>query len=130
MINKIKMEKELINKLFDDKGIAEIFETYDEVVCSVCNEKCDVASKIVHFFKDIDNNSPALFAFKLQLIKMLKSEASANKSKQSEQSSVNFDKVKEVVDSEDFSKMFSDNKELLTKIKEYINNKQNNSTSR
>ena len=124
------MEKELINKLFDDKDIAEIFETYDEVICSDCNEKCDVASKIAHFFKDLENNSPALFIFKLQLLKIAKSKSSSNESKQSKQSSVNFDKVKEIVDSENFSKMFSDNKELLTKIKEYINNKQNDNTSK
>lgn len=124
------MEKGLINKLFDDKDIAEIFETYDEVICSDCNEKCDVASKIVHFFKDLENNSPVLFILKLHLLKVAKSKSSASKSEQSEQSSINFDKVKEVVDSEDFSKMFSDNKELLTKIKEYINNKQNDNTSK
>lgn len=124
------MEKGLINKLFDDKDIAEIFETYDEVICSDCNEKCDVASKIAHFFKDLENNSPALFILKLHLLKAAKSKSSASKSEQSEQSSINFDKVKEVVDSEDFSKMFSDNKELLTKIKEYINNKQNDNTSK
>lgn len=124
------MEKGLINKLFDDKDIAEIFETYDEVICSDCNEKCDVASKIAHFFKDLENNSPALFILKLHFLKVVKSKSSASKSEQSEQSSINFDKVKEVVDSEDFSKMFSDNKELLTKIKEYINNKQNNNTSK
>jgi hypothetical protein len=124
------MEKGLINKLFDDKDIAEIFETYDEVICSDCNEKCDVASKIAHFFKDLENNSPTLFIFKLHLLKVAKSKSSASKSEQSEQSSINFDKVKEVVDSEYFSKMFSDNKELLTKIKEYINNKQNDNTSK
>lgn len=127
------MEKGLINKLFNNKDIAEIFETYDEVICSDCNEKCDVALKIAHFFKDIENDSSALLILKLHLLKVAKSKSSASKSEQSEQSeqsSINFDKVKEVVDSEDFSKMFSDNKELLTKIKEYINNKQNDNTSK
>lgn len=122
------MEKELINKLFSDKTVAEIFETYEEVVCGDCDEKCDIASKIAHFFKDIENVSPAMLTFKLQLLKMAKSKTS--ESKQSEQSSVNFDKVKEIVDSEDFSKMFSGNKELLNKIKEYINSKQNVNTSK
>lgn len=120
------MEKELINKLFDDKDIASIFETYDEVICSDCNEKCDVAAKIAHFFRDLEHNSPALFVIKLQLLKAAKSKTSSSESEQS--SKANFDKIKEVVDSKDFSTMFSDNKELLTEVREYINSKQVNTS--
>lgn len=126
------MDKELINKVFNDDTMVSIFEEFTEVICEGCNDKdCSLAMKIGHFFKEIESLPASIFVFKLKVIKELKKLAKGEQeeTKQTKQD-INYDEVKKIFENGELNSMFKNNQNLLAEFKDYIYNKTNANTSK
>lgn len=127
------MDKELINKVFNDATIVAVFEEFTDVVCEGCNDKdCSLAMKIGHFFKEIESQPASLFVLKLKILKEIKNIKKQEEQKETEQTKqdINYEEVKKMFESGELDNMFKNNSDLLTQFKDYIYNKTNANTSK
>ncbi len=125
------MDKELINKVFNNATMASVFEDFTDVICEGCNAKdCSLAMKIGHFFRDIV--SQPLFILKLKVFKEIKNIRKQEKQKETEQAKqdINYEEVKKIFESGELDNMFKNNSDILAEFKDYIYNKTNANTSK